>query len=390
MITNTSLVAHLLSEFQQRFGMPELIVRAPGRINLLGEHTDYNDGFVLPAAIDKSIYIVLSKYSDQLIELVSIDYQDDFSCAVQNSEQSAKGWPNYVLGVIEQLHKRALFPGGFRAVIGSDLPVGAGLSSSAALECATLVGLNALFGFSLQKLDMVKMAQAAENQFIGLQCGIMDPFASIMGRENQLILLNCGNLNYEYIPGNFSELEIVLLDTGVKHSLASSAYNQRRLECETALHAIQQLYPDVLSISAASLNQVRECVKHGSSAYKRALYVVEENSRLLAAVENLKQNDWQSFGEKMFATHAGLRDLYEVSCAEADFLVNEAAQYSEVLGARMMGGGFGGCTIQLIKKGQADAFIQSARAKYEQFFNRALIDYRVQLSDGAAILPFSL
>jgi len=381
----SGLVSNLLVEFQQRFGMPELVVRAPGRINLLGEHTDYNDGFVLPAAIDKSIYIAFSKRSDSLIELLSIDFQDVFTCSLQNFQKSVKEWPNYVLGVVEQLQKKDLFPGGFQAVICSDLPIGAGLSSSAAFECAALVGLNEMFGFGLQKLEMVSMAQAAENQFIGLQCGIMDPFASIMGKENQLILLNCGNLNYEYIPADFSELEIILLDTGVKHSLASSAYNQRRQECANALHAIQQKYRDILSLSEATLHQVQACLSSGSNEYKRALYVVEENERLLGAVDNLKQKNWKAFGEKMFATHAGLRDLYEVSCSEADFLVSEAAQHTQVLGARMMGGGFGGCTIQLVQKEQADAFIQSTQKKYKQVFDRALIHYRVQLSNGASI-----
>lgn len=386
MIINTHLVSNLISECKHRFGMPDLVVRAPGRINLLGEHTDYNGGFVLPAAIDKSIYIAFVKRTNQLIELASIDFQDDFTGTTQHLEKSAKGWPNYVLGVVDQLQMKALFPGGFQAMICSDLPVGAGLSSSAALECAALVGLNELFGFNLTKMEMISMAQAAENQFIGLQCGIMDPFASIMGKENHLMLLNCGNMNYEYIPGDFSELEIILLDTGVKHSLASSAYNQRRQECANALAAIQQIYPNTQNLSVSTPVQVKACLSPGSTEFTRALYVVEENIRLLAAVEDIRQKNWKAFGEKMFTTHAGLRDLYEVSCSEADLLVSEAQQYSQVLGARMMGGGFGGCTIQLVQKAQAEAYIQSIRKKYQQAFNRALIDYRVQLSNGAEIV----
>jgi galactokinase len=233
---------------------------------------------------------------------------------------------------------------------------------------------------------MVTMAQAAENSFIGLQCGIMDPFASMFGKENELIKLNCSNLDYTYLPFHFPDVEMVLLDTGVKHSLAGTEYNLRREECQAGLEKIQEKFPLVPFLSAATMEQVNLSIPADTIINRRCTYVVQENSRLLAAAENLKNQDIISFGQKMYATHAGLRDLYAVSCPEADFLVKEAQLSNQVIGARMMGGGFGGCTLNLISTAEVAPFIATITHQYHHQFNRNLVSYRVKLSAGASVI----
>ena len=315
-----------------------LIVRSPGRINLIGEHTDYNNGFVLPAAIDKEALLATSLREDDEIHLYAYDLNEKFTIRITDLKPIGDtNWPNYILGVVAQFVKKGVILKGFNAVLTSDIPMGAGLSSSAAVECATAFTLNELFITGFDKITLVKMAQTAEHEYAGVRCGIMDQFASMFGEENKVIQLDCQSLAYEYFPLEMSGLSIVLLDTNVKHSLASSEYNVRRQQCETGVTLIQNNFPEVKSLRDADMKMVNECISPDNIVYSRCKYVVEEKQRLLDACAALKKNDTITFGEKMFATHNGLSKEYEVSCKELDFLVDEVRNNENVLGARMMG-----------------------------------------------------
>ena len=381
------IVATARKIFQQHFGEPDFIVRSPGRINLIGEHTDYNMGFVLPAAIDKAIYVAIRKRNDTAVHLVAGDLDDSFQSSLDALQYSEKQWPNYMLGVADQLIKAGYSIKGFDAVVMGDVPLGAGLSSSAAVECATTFALNTLFTLGIDKKSMVQLSQKAENEFVGLQCGIMDQFASMFGKKEQVIRLDCRSLEYAYMPFDTSDVNIILFDTGVKHSLASTEYNLRRQECEAGVAIIQKKYPAVKSLRDADIDMVNECLLHGDDiVYRRCRYMVEEIQRLQDACEDLVQHKLPAFGKKMFDTHDGLSKLYEVSCKEADALVDMVRNHEAVLGARMMGGGFGGCTINIVAKGKEDALINEVAAKFTALFNRELKTYTVAIDDGTSLV----
>jgi galactokinase len=381
------IVRKLAEIFQHHFGVAQLIVRSPGRINLIGEHTDYNLGFVLPAAIDKAIYIAIEKRNDREIHLVAGDLAETFASSLDSMQYTEKGWPNYIIGVADQLQKAGHGLQGFNAVVMGDVPLGAGLSSSAAVECATAFAMDALFDLGLDRKRMTVLSQKAENEFVGVQCGIMDQFASMFGKKEQVIRLDCRSLEYDYMPFNTSENTILLFDTGVKHSLASTEYNLRRQECEAGVHLIQKKYPEVQSLRDANIEMVDSCLLHGDAViYKRCKYIVEEIQRLLDGCEDLLRFDLASFGKKMFATHDGLSKLYEVSCPEADALVTMVRDHTQVAGARMMGGGFGGCTINIVKKGYEAELINEVAAKYMKSFNRELKTYAVSIDDGTSLV----
>ena len=375
------------SVFYQTFNQEPLIVRSPGRVNLIGEHTDYNMGFVLPAAINKAAYIAISKRDDDTIILIAADLDESYSTTLSTYNYSEKGWPNYIICVVDQLQKNNKKIGGFNAVISGDVPLGAGMSSSAAIECATVFSLNYLFDLGLEKIEMVKLAQKAENEFVGVNCGIMDQFASIFGKKGHVIKLDCRSLEFEYVPFDLEGIKIVLFDSMVKHALASSEYNVRTSQCKEGISIIQEKYREVKTLRDATLKMVEECLANGSSdIYHRCKYVVEENSRLIAACEDLTQNNMEDFGQKMYETHQGLSELYEVSCHELDFIVNCAKKEPGILGARMMGGGFGGCVISLVKEAALDGIVKRIKEAYWNKMNVGMNVYITQIEDGTAII----
>ena len=366
---------------------PTIIVRSPGRINLIGEHTDYNDGFVLPAAIDKAALVAASLRKDDEIHLFAYDLNEKFTINIHDLKPIGDiNWPNYLLGVVAQFVKKGATVTGFNAVLTSDIPIGAGLSSSAAVECATAYALNELFKTGFDKITLVKMAQLAEHEYAGVKCGIMDQFASMFGEENKVIRLDCRSLEYEYYPLEMKGLAVVLLDTNVKHSLASSEYNVRRKQCETGVTLIQNKYPSVKSLRDVDMNILHECVSKENIVYNRCKYIVEEKQRLLDACAALQKNDTVTFGKKMFATHDGLSKEYEVSCKELDFLVDQVRHDENVLGARMMGGGFGGCTINLVKEEAVADLINRLTPVYNQKMGLDLNAYVVSIENGTSII----
>ena len=379
----------VMHQFIQAFqSPPELMVSSPGRINLIGEHTDYNKGFVLPAAIDKSINLAISRRTDDQTHFIAVDVKQEFRGAVTKFEKSAQLWPDYINGVLQQLHLRGFRVGGLNLVLGGDIPAGAGLSSSAAIECSVVFALNELFGYGLSKLEMVKISQAAENQFVGVNCGIMDQFASMFGKKDQVILLDCRSLKFEYIPIDLHQHAILLMDSTVKHSLASGEYNIRREQCEMGVRALRKIYPQVDSLRDANRAMIEYTLKDmvPDLVYNRCKFVVEENLRLQVGCEALRRNDIIGFGKKMYASQTGLSKLYDVSCAELDFLVEQARSEHAVLGARMMGGGFGGCTINIIRKSFINEVVERITKAFRLRFGQDPLAHICTISNGTQLI----
>lgn len=371
--------------FKALYGSDPLLVKAPGRVNLIGEHTDYNQGLVLPAAVTLYVYMAIQARDDDRIELFSEDIGEAYDTGLADLQPSGRHWPDYVLGVADQMRKEGRPVRGFNLVFGGNIPMGAGLSSSAAVECATAFALNRLFGLGYAPMELARLAQRAENQFVGLNCGLMDPFASVFGRAGHLVRLDCESLDYAYIPFDAPDVRIVLFDTQVKHSLASSAYNRRREECEEGVRLIAAHQPDVQSLRHATLAQLERYVRPvDETVYRRCAYVVQEIARLQEGVEDLYRGDLAAFGQKMLATHRGLQHDYEVSCAELDFLVDAVEGREGVLGARMMGGGFGGCTINLVSVEEVDGLRARLEPAYQARFGKALKTYVAEIGDGAS------
>jgi galactokinase len=362
----------------------DIIVKSPGRINLIGEHIDYNGGHVLPAAIDRKVTIWFRKKDNSLCRVNSEDegaFTFDINKPLQISDNH---WENYVLGVVDGIVKA--HPGklcGFDCVISSELPMGAGISSSAALECGIAKGLNDLFDLGLSNLELIEISRMAEHNFVGTKCGIMDQFAVTMGKRKKLLLLNCETLDYKLIDAEFAPYKILLLNTNVSHNLASSEYNTRREECEKALFVIQKKhpqYPLLANVPEFVIKTFKE--KLSKKVYQRALFVSRENARTLKAAELIQSGDIKGFGKLMYQTHEGLSKNYEVSCPELDFLVDLSKEIPQVVGSRMMGGGFGGCTINLVEKSYVNEFMDLASNTYKEQFDINLTSILVATSNG--------
>ncbi|WP_139924508.1 galactokinase [Hymenobacter sp. DG01] len=382
------LSASILAAFQHQFHYSPLLVRAPGRVNLIGEHTDYNEGFVLPAAIDKEICFAVGLNQTDTIRLYSFDKQELYTTAAAQVQRGNTLWANYLLGVVAQFQKRGITVPGFDCVFGGNVPMGAGLSSSAAVECGLAFALDHLLGTQLDRMTLAHMAQKAEHEFALVQCGLMDQFASLFGRQGQVVRLDCRSLEYEYFPFDTSRCHIVLCNSGVKHSLASSEYNTRRQECEQGVAVLRQHYPQIGSLRDVTLAQLQQhAAELDAVVLRRCRYVVEENLRVEAACQELAAGNLPAFGQQMYASHAGLRDDYEVSCPELDTLVELARPLPGVYGARMMGGGFGGCTINLVEVDHVEEFTRRMQQLYQQATGIPLETYQTTIVAGVSELP---
>lgn len=376
------------NEFSKRFGDEYILVRSPGRVNLIGEHTDYNNGFVLPAAVDKSIVLALAPNGTERVRLVATNKNDGYETELSNPlEKSGRGWPDYLLGVIDQLQKRGYQVEGFDCVFGGNVPIGAGMSSSAALEGGIAFGLNRLFGWDIPPEQLAQIAQQAENRFVGMQCGIMDQFISLNAREDHAMRLDCRSLEYHFYPLKYDDLHIVLCDTQVRRELASSEYNVRRRQCEEGVNLLRK-YDDAVEslrdVTPDLLEQHKD--EFGPVIYDRCSFVLEENRRVLKACKDLESGDLETFGQRMYASHEGLRDKYEVSCNELDILVEETRKIKGVLGARMMGGGFGGCTINLVQAPSLDSFKKQITKRYWQRTGKETKIYPAKVAAGTHII----
>lgn len=361
-----ALVPVIADKFRKHFPGKPLLVVSPGRVNLIGEHTDYNEGFVLPGATDKAVVFAVAPRPDGLCHFVSRDFDQEFRCELGALHRSPLRWPDYLQGVVDQFLKAGHRVGGFNCIFGGDIPIGAGMSSSAAIEGGLAFALNVLFGLKLDSLTLVKLAQKAENEFVGVRCGIMDQFINIHGREKSVLKLDCRSLEFEPFPFEREDLRVVVSDTLVRRELASSEYNVRRGQCETGVNLLRTHDPSVRSLRDATLDILREHrAELDPVVYRRCEYVVRENIRVGEACAALARNDFVSFGGLMNLSHAGLRDDYEVSSAELNSLVEAAYRVPGVLGSRMMGAGFGGCTISLVEAGAVPEFEARVGRDYE-------------------------
>ena len=370
-------------KFKELFQTEGGFFASPGRINLIGEHTDYNGGFVFPGAVDKGMIAEIKPNGTGTVRAYALDLSDYAEFGLTEESAPKASWARYIFGVCREIIKRGGNIQGFDTVFSGDVPLGAGMSSSAALESTFAFALNELFALGIDKFELAKIGQSTEHNYCGVKCGIMDQFASVFGKAGSLIRLDCRSLEYKYYPFNPVGYKLVLVDSVVKHELASSAYNKRRQSCENVVAAIRRNHPQVEFLRDASMEMLNE-VKADVSAedYMRAEYVIEEIQRVLDVCDALERGDYETVGAKMYETHHGMSKLYEVSCEELDFF-NDIAKECGVTGSRVMGGGFGGCTINLVKEELYDHFIQTAISSYKEKYGREPKIYDVVISDGA-------
>jgi galactokinase len=365
-----------------------ITISSPARINIIGEHVDYNDGFVLPAAIDKKITLKLSPNgSKSRCAVKSKGFEGLLEVDLFSLKPSTENWHNYILGVLHELQLLTQGVKGFDCEMETNVPAGSGVSSSAALECGLAFGLNELFDLGLDRWQLAQLCQRAEHNFVGSKCGIMDQFASVMGKKDHAMLLDCQSLEFEYIPTNMSPYVLLMLNTNVTHNLATSGYNDRRVESARALEIVAGHFGVSKSYRNLSLEMVNECKdKLGDLLFRRSSYVLEENKRVLKAADALKKGDLVQLGELMYQSHNGQRYKYEVSCPELDFLVDLTLTENQILGSRMVGGGFGGCTLNVIHKDYVDTFVAKAAQDYRQKFDIDLSYFVTVPSQGTRVV----
>jgi len=375
---NKNMKEQLLAKFRELYGEGASLFTSPGRINLIGEHTDYNGGFVFPGAVDKGIMAAIRPNGTERVRAWSLDMNEASEFGLGEADKPAQSWARYIFGVCREVQKRGGRIGGFDTVFAGDVPLGAGMSSSAALESTYAFALNELWQCGIDKFELAKIGQATEHNYCGVNCGIMDQFASVFGKRGNLIRLDCRSLEYEYFPFDPKGYRLVLLDSRVKHELVGSPYNDRRASCERVARVLGQEF-----LRGATMEQL-DAVKGQISEedYKRARYVIGEECRVLDVCDALGRGDYETVGRRMYETHWGMSKDYEVSCEELDFLV-EVAEACGVTGSRIMGGGFGGCTINLVKDERYDDFIAKAREQFAARYGHEPKVYDVVISNGS-------
>lgn len=375
--------SRISEKFRTLFGKDGDFFASAGRINLIGEHTDYNGGYVFPGAIDKGMIAEIELNGTNRVCAYALDLDEYVEFGLEEEDIPSQSWARYIFGVCREIIKRGGMIGGFNTVFAGDVPLGAGMSSSAALESTFAFALNYLFNLGIDKFELARIGQSTEHNYCGVKCGIMDQFASVFGKKGNLMRLDCKTMEYKYYPFDPKGYKLVLLDSVVKHELASSAYNKRRESCEHVASAIRKNHPEVEFLRDAKKEWLDEVKAEVSEEdYMRAEYVIEEVQRVLDVCDALERGDYETVGQKMYETHHGMSKLYEVSCAELDFL-NDIAKECGVTGSRVMGGGFGGCTINLVKNELYDNFIAKAKAAFKEKFGHEPKVYDVVISDGA-------
>lgn len=365
--------------FNQRFGEEGSLYASAGRINLIGEHTDYNGGFVFPGAIDKVIMAEIRPNGSEKVRVFSIDIDDYAEFGLNEEDAPSQGWARYIFGICREIIKRGGIVKGFDAVFAGNVPLGAGLSSSAALESCFAFALNDLFNDNtIDKFELARIGQSTEHNYCGVNCGIMNQFASVMGQKGKLMRLDCRSMEFEYFPFDPADYELVLIDSKVKHELKDSPYNKRRQSCERVAKRL-----GIETLRDADMQMLHSIISDITAEdYLRAKFVIEEKERVLAVCDALNKGDYETVGKKMYETHQGLSKDYAVSCEELDFL-NDVARECGVTGSRIMGGGFGGCTINLVRKDLRDNFISQAVNRFEEKYGHQPAVYDVIISDGA-------
>lgn len=362
-----------------------ILVKAPGRVNLIGEHIDYQGGNVLPIAVDKYIWSYGRKKNNGKIKIYSVNYKESCEILVSKiSYQKEKHWANYVLGVIEEFRKLHFEISGLEIAVGGDIPVGSGLSSSAAVEISVATLIQKIFHFNLSPVEIIKLARRAENEFVGVNCGIMDQFSSYLCKKEYALLLNCKSLSYQYIPLNLGEYNIFLVDTKKERALSSSSYNERFNQVKRVLEIIQNKYPGVEYLAEVREEKLKEFKNRiDAVSYKRTLHIIKENKRVLKFAELLKKGESKKLGNLLYQSHESLKNLYEVSCEELDFIVDFCRDFSGIAGARLTGAGFGGCCLVLIKNEKIDEFIEKLSPAYNEKFHRLPAFYKINSTNGS-------